>query len=455
MNRNYFIGFATLETWEKCLDNLVFASGHKDSFKDVKEGDLGILYVRMKNETTYDNDKVVGIFVATSGSYRDDKNPIFGMDNTGRVKFPYRVKVNWFFGELYGYKIESVFALTIREIREKDPNLAQALINLRVKSMDYKLPENLFKGLILIAYSGLRLKESERLGFDNIVGFENLKDLVGKLIPKNRDWDTWKRRVQSLKLNPKIGILLFGPPGTGKTFFAKTLAWEIEGKYFEITASDIQGYPGEAEERIKNLFNELLATERAVLFVDEAEWILRRRDEQISSVMQRVTPTLLSQWSRVFEYEENYNLIFIIMTTNKPDMIDEAFLRTGRFDWIFYAEPPTEKHIKEMLKKGLENLYKGDLDKLVEDLYEAISEYSSKGEYLYSASDIMSIIKYAKIEALNEGRDFISEEDISNSLDHIRPSISGEMVRHFEEFAKKWNAQSVHKEKEVNYDEKI
>jgi transitional endoplasmic reticulum ATPase len=255
------------------------------------------------------------------------------------------------------------------------------------------------------------------------------------------NWNRWKELVKELNHNPKYGILLFGPPGTGKTMFSKALANEIEGKYFEIKAHHISGYPGEGEKRIESIFEELLSSERAVLFIDEAEWILRKREEQTSSVMQRITPTLLSQWSRVFEYESSKNLIFIIMTTNQPEMIDTAFLRPGRFDRIFYVPPPNKEQVKQILEKQLKDYWDKkqniDFNQYIDILLGKLSTHiygENNSEAYYCGADIYQLCKVAKEIAIHNERGKITKKDIEEAKEKIKPSIRREVIEEMEKF---------------------
>jgi SpoVK/Ycf46/Vps4 family AAA+-type ATPase len=112
------------------------------------------------------------------------------------------------------------------------------------------------------------------------------------------------------------GVWLYGPPGTGKTRIAQATASELEARFEEMSPSVIRGYPGDPEQRLEMLFRDLHSSPRAVLFLDEAEALLARREEQKSSVMERITAVLLSQLSGIFQ--DRNRSILLIATTNAP-----------------------------------------------------------------------------------------------------------------------------------------
>ena len=125
-------------------------------------------------------------------------------------------------------------------------------------------------------------------------------------------------------------MLLYGPPGTGKTYFAKAVAGELKVPFYAITAADIfSKYVGESEQNVRNIFQELRKNKLSVLFIDELESIFRSRADDIHETTRKIISVLLQELDGI---SSNNSGMLLIGATNAPHLIDEAFLRAGRFD---------------------------------------------------------------------------------------------------------------------------
>lgn len=258
-----------------------------------------------------------------------------------------------------------------------------------------------------------RVAHVPRLCFGEVAGLEEVKSFIHeRMIEPALDPEL----ASKYRLRLGGGVLLYGPPGTGKTLIAQATAGELEARFEEMSPSVIRGYPGDPEQRLEILFRDLHTSPRAVLFLDEADALLARREEQKSSVMERITAVLLSQLSGIFQ--DRSKSILLIAATNAPWKIDEALLRPGRLDECLYVGPPDESARLVLLR-----LYLRDRP-MAADLLEE-STLRRLGALLsgYSGADIEQIVDCAALEAYRRSRE--SQTETPLAFDLIAQRISG------------------------------
>lgn len=414
-----FFAICTDKTEKECLEKGLF--GDREwriiYLKSIKKGDFGFLLNISK-------DQLLGIFAAESEAKLNIEPNAWGGEFPAQVKVKLLGKLQRINGATD--KLKKIIGL--RKI-ERD------FYSYYVPSQNIYGPEITEKILSLFDISELKMEAisyTEEVGtfpevsLEDVAGLDDVKEFIYKrIIAPFEDEET----AYSLGLRIGGGMLLFGPPGTGKTLIAEAIAKSIQAKFIEISPSVIVGYPGEAERRLEYIFAALDKEPRAVVFLDEAEWILCKREDQTSSVMQRITPVLLAQLSRIFK--QITKPIVVIAATNKPQMIDTAFLRPGRFDRIFYVGLPDKNAREQIIKLQLRNrahqIEEGDIIEIAEKL---------EG---YSGADIENIIEEAAFKAFNRresGVARITKEDIVEAIKEIPKSVTSEEVQQIEEWAK-------------------
>jgi len=414
-----FFMLCTDNTEKECLEKGLFGDREwrLPYLKSIKKGDFGFLLNISK-------DQLLGIFVA-EGEAKLNIDP-----NAWEGNFPAQVKVK-LPGKLQRIneatnKLEKIIEL--REIKRKP-------YPYKAPSKNTYGPEITEKVLSLFDPSELQraaATQPEEVGIfpeialEDVAGLNDVKNFIyQRIIAPFED----EKAAYSLGLRIGGGMLLFGPPGTGKTLIAEAIAKSIQAKFIEISPSVIVGYPGEAERKLENIFAALDKEPRAVVFLDEAEWILCKREDQTSSVMQRITPVLLAQLSKIFK--QKIKPIVVIAATNKPQMIDTAFLRPGRFDKKFYIKLPDKNAREQIIKLKLRNkehqISESDIVEIAEKL---------EG---YSGADIENIIEESAFKAFNRresGVARITKEDIVEAIKQIPPSVTSEEVQEIEKWAK-------------------
>jgi transitional endoplasmic reticulum ATPase len=245
-------------------------------------------------------------------------------------------------------------------------------------------------------------------GFSSIAGMQDLKDMIKLDVI---DALNEKERYAEYGLTIPNGMLLYGPPGCGKTFFAEKMAEEIGFNFYQIKPSDIQSkWVNASQENIKKLFDEARENAPSIIFVDELDALVPNRDN--SSVNHMNT-------SAVNEFLAQMNNcgddgVFIIGATNRPNSIDPAILRAGRLDKVIYLPPPDFDARRLMFK-----LY---LKKRPTDLGLDYKGFATTTEN-YVSSDIKFLCDEASRTALKQ-KCRISKEIILETIKNNKPSIT-------------------------------
>ncbi len=202
---------------------------------------------------------------------------------------------------------------------------------------------------------------------------------------------------ERLGIEPPKGILLYGPPGCGKTLLAKALANEIGAYFIAINGPEIMSkYYGESEQRLRQIFEEAERNAPAIIFIDELDAIAPKREEVTGEVEKRVVAQLLTLMDGLQERGK----VIVIGATNRPDAIDPALRRPGRFDREIEIPPPDKRARKEILLVHTRNVPLAedvDLDKIAEITHG------------YTGADLAALVKEAAMNAL---RRFLKEHAI-------------------------------------------
>ncbi|MFZ2284970.1 MAG: AAA family ATPase [Lutibacter sp.] len=245
-------------------------------------------------------------------------------------------------------------------------------------------------------------------GFKAIAGMQELKDTIQLDVI---DALNEKERYAEYGLTIPNGMLLYGPPGCGKTFFAERMAEEIGFSFYQIKPSDIQSkWVNASQENIKNLFDDARKNAPSIIFIDELDALVPNRDN--SSVNHMNT-------SAVNEFLAQMNNcgddgVFIIGATNRPNSIDPAILRAGRLDKLIYLPPP-DFEARELMFK----LYLEKRPREIGLNYAALAEATEN----YVSSDIKFLCDEASRKALKI-KSRISKEILLETINSNRPSIS-------------------------------
>jgi len=230
------------------------------------------------------------------------------------------------------------------------------------------------------------------------------------------------------------GILLYGPPGCGKTFIAEKFAEEVGYNFVMIKPSDLQSkYVNATQENISILFNEAEKKAPSIIFIDELDAIVPSRESELHQMHASAVNEILAQMSNC-----GARGIFVIGATNRPEKIDHAVLRAGRIDKVVYLPPPDKEARKEMFKL---NLSKRFIDLGLD--YVKLAHLTKN----YVSSDIILLINEAAKKA--ERKDSrITMKIIEDTIKEISPSVSLKDIRKYEII--KQNRENEMSDKETN-----
>ena len=227
-------------------------------------------------------------------------------------------------------------------------------------------------------------------------------------------------KFSKMGIKPPRGALLYGPPGCGKTILARALATESGGNMILVRGPEILSkWVGESEKAIREIFRKAKASSPCVIIFDELDSLAKMKNEEGGG---GIGENILSQMLTEME-EGTTSRVVIIGITNRPDLIDNSMLRTGRLDLNVFVSPPDEKGRLEIIKILTDAM---PLSKDV-DLHEI-----SVATQNYSGADLASLCREAGVEAMQNNSKEISSKDFASGLKKIRPSITKEVETWYE-----------------------
>lgn len=267
-----------------------------------------------------------------------------------------------------------------------------------------------------IAATTRQKKVREGAGFSAIAGMNDLKELLNNNVIRALNEP---ELYNSYGISIPNGMLLYGPPGCGKTFISKRFAEEVGFNFVELKPSDInRKHINETEENISLIFKAAIENAPSIIFIDEMDAVVPNRDDKNLHQMQASSVNeLLVQMSNCSE-----NGIFVIAASNRPEKIDPAILRTGRLDKSIYLPPPDYEARLAMFK-----LYLKDRPVDIGFDYELIASSTEN----YVSSDIKFLVDEASRQALNDLAR-VTTKLFLNTIDQTQPSVSLDELKKYE-----------------------
>ena len=266
--------------------------------------------------------------------------------------------------------------------------------------------------------------EAPNVPWDEVGGLEEVKQSLKEAV----EWPLKNPEMfKRLGITPPKGILLYGPPGCGKTLLARAVATESEANFISIRGPEIfSKWVGESEKAIREIFRKARMAAPSIIFFDEFDALVPSRGAGGDS---RVTERVISQLLTEIDGLLTLQNVLVIAATNRPDLIDPAVLRPGRFDRRVYVPAPTEEARLKILEVKTKDVPLDDSVSIT-DLAKRMVDYSG--------ADIESVVREAAIHALRRDTEssVVTLEDFEDALADTFPSITPDMERWYADITK-------------------
>ncbi|MCH2637219.1 MAG: CDC48 family AAA ATPase [Candidatus Thalassarchaeum sp.] len=334
--------------------------------------------------------------------------------------------MDWILENSYGFVGADIMSLTreaaMKALRRYLPEIdldqdeipPEVLEKMEVQMHDFKL------AIRDIEPSALReiYVEVPEVSWDDVGGLDEIKERLKESV----EWPlTMPDRFEHFGIKPPRGIVLFGAPGTGKTLIAKAIANEAKANFITVKGPElISKWVGESEKAIREVFKKAKQASPSIIFLDEFESIAGARTPNSgegSDVSNRVVNQMLSSMDGV----ESMEGVIVIAATNRPEMIDPALLRSGRFERVMHVPPPDHGGLRKILKIHSQDMPLGkfNLDSLTDKMQN------------FTGADVEAVCREAALIAMRAEKKSVSKKHFEEAISRVRPTITPEMMEYY------------------------
>lgn len=357
---------------------------------------------------------------------RDGRNEIMDV-HTRQMPISDDFEIDWVLDNTYGFVGADLAALAresaMKALRRYLPEIdleeetvpPEVLEKMEVRMDDFR------EAIKDIEPSALReiYVEIPKVTWDEVGGLEEVKDRLKESV----EWPLTKPELfEHFGIKPPRGIVLFGAPGTGKTLLAKAIANEAQANFISIKGPEmISKWVGESERGIREIFKKAKQSAPAIIFLDEFESIAGRRSSsgtEGSDVGNRVVNQLLASMDGV----ESLDGVIVVAATNRPEMLDPALMRSGRFERVLHVPPPDAGARETIFKIHSEGM--------------PLSKFSLKDIMVgldgFTGADIEAVCREAALICMRANKKKVTKSHFEEAVKRVRPTVTAEMLTYYQ-----------------------
>ncbi|MFX0003012.1 MAG: CDC48 family AAA ATPase [Candidatus Hodarchaeota archaeon] len=307
------------------------------------------------------------------------------------------------------------------KINLDEPIPSEIIQELRIKNYDF------IQALNMIEPSAMRevMVEIPDVSWDDVGGLEEIKNELKEAV----EWPLkYPKLFEKAGIRPLNGILLFGPPGCGKTLLAKAIATETKTNFITVKGPELfSKWVGESEKSVRNIFRKARQAAPSIIYFDEIDAISSSRGISESTA---VRDSIVNQILVEMDGIENRKGIVVIASTNRPDMVDSALLRPGRLDRLLYVRAPNIEERESILRVHTKSM------PLAEDV--SLKHFAQTTEG-YSGADLENVCREAGMQAIRENLtnlEKIEKKHFEFAISKINSTLPNEIIEKYENMAK-------------------
>tara|TARA_B100000530_G_scaffold136531_1_gene85425 strand:- start:2980 stop:5211 length:2232 start_codon:yes stop_codon:yes gene_type:complete len=298
---------------------------------------------------------------------------------------------------------------------EEDTIPPEVLEKMEVRMDDFRL------AIREIEPSALReiYVEIPDVSWDSVGGLHEIKDRLKESV----EWPLTKPDLfEHFGIKPPRGIVLFGAPGTGKTLLAKAIANEAKANFISIKGPEmISKWVGESEKAIREIFKKAKQSSPSIIFLDEFESIAGMRSSNSSTGGSDVANRVVNQLLASMDGVESLDGVIVVAATNRPEMIDPALLRSGRFERVLHVPPPDKEARESIMTIHSENM--------------PLSKFSLKDVMNnmdgFTGADIEAVCREAALIAMRAGKKKVNKSHFEDAVSRVRPTVTPDMLEYY------------------------